>query len=124
MARQTLEKTSTDWFDLVKLQLDELREECLQTEDKSSVPTDSKFESVKETIGNLRILAEFPILPEANIWLGPNGEIGVTWRFTRAALELLFAKELYVRLHDSKEQLRVQLSDVPSLMKKLSKGAK
>lgn len=123
MSPQTLEKPSIDWFDAVKQQLDELRLECRDVEDKSTVPPESKFEEAKVQIEKLHRLAGFPKMPDANIWLGPSGELGITWRFPDAALELLFANSMYARIYDEKKQARLKISEVSRVLSKLVKGA-
>lgn len=123
MSPQTLERLSTDWFDIVKQKLDELQHDCLEVEDKRTVPADARFEQARFEVEKLHRLTGFPNLPESNVWLGPAGEIGITWRFRNRALELLFADSMYARVYDGTEQARLRISDVPRILAKLVKGA-
>lgn len=120
MSPQTLEKISTDWFDLVRQTLDDLRQDCLEVEDKTTVPPDARFEMAKAEVEKLRRLAEFPNMPEANVWIGQSGELGVTWRFMHGTLELLFVDKMYARVYNDKEQAQLNLSEVPRVLSKLA----
>jgi hypothetical protein len=115
-----LERTQIDWFDSVKLQLDALRSDCQLVEDKSSVPSDAVFEQAKFEIEKLHRLAEFPPLPEAHIWVGPDGQLGFTWSFGENKFELMFGSKILVRVYDNEEQARVALSNAPKVLKALA----
>jgi hypothetical protein len=121
MPPQTLaERKGTDWFDLVIQKLDVLRHDCVEIEDKSTVPSDARFELAKAEVEKLRRLANFPELPAANVWIGPSGELGITWRFPSGkALELLFADKMSARLYDEIEQAGLPLSKVPKVLARL-----
>lgn len=123
MSPQTLERVSTDWFDLVSQQLDALREECHALDDGSIVPTDARFEVAKKTVENIRRLAEFPNMPEPDVWVGVNGEIGITWEFPPQFLELIIADNVFARVYDDREQAALELSRVPVILSKLSNQA-
>jgi hypothetical protein len=120
MSPQTLERVSTDWFDLVIQQLDALREDCGLLDEGSIAPSVTQFETAKTTVENFRRLADFPNLPEPDVWAGVNGEIGITWQFASHALELVITDRVYARIFDSNEQAAVELSQVPVLLQKLT----
>jgi hypothetical protein len=120
MSPQTLERVSTDWFDLVIQQLDLLREDCELVDEESVAPSHARFEMAKTAIENLRLLAEFPNLPEPDVWAGVNGEIGITLVFPRGTLELVIIDRVHARILNSNEQAAVELSQVPVLLQRLS----
>ncbi len=74
----------------------------------------------KTTIENLRRLAEFPNLPEPDVWAGVNGDIGIRLVFPSATLELVIIDRVYARILNNKEQAAVELSQVPVLLQQLS----
>ncbi len=131
MAPRTLERISTSWFDLICEQLDELRQDCMElrqtceVDDNSTIiPPDQRFDEAKFQIEKLRQLSNFPNLPDANVWLGPNGELGITWKFEDFyALELLFKDSMTARVYNQTEQARIKLSEVPRILVKLVKGS-
>ena len=121
MSPEVLETRSADWFDLLSQALDDLRQDCSEISDKSAVPSDAQFDEAKAVVERLRSLAGFPSLPEPNIWIGPNGELGLTWRFScGTAMELMFSHQLDARVYSETEQMRLQLSDVPRMLAKLA----
>ena len=79
---QQLKKT-VDWYDEVCQRLEMLHVECHKTKDcEDEPPPDFLFEIAKKTVENLRPLIGFIAnLPVADVWLGPEGEIGLTWEF-------------------------------------------
>jgi len=116
MSRKTLERISTDWFDLVSQQLEELRLDCQRVQDKSTIPSDARFALAKRTIEKFRQLAEFPNLPEPDVWVGADGELGITWQFPAGSLELLFADEILARAYTGSVQQRLELSKVAPVL--------
>jgi hypothetical protein len=126
MSRQILERVSTDWFDLVNQQLDLLREDCLaRKDDCAKVPSIATFELAKKTVENLRQLAQFPDLPEPEIWAGVNGEIGIAWEFPSqtTVVELIIADQIFARVFNETEQAGLELSRVPVILSELTKQA-
>lgn len=109
MSSQALNRVSIDWFDSISQTLDGLRQDCLEVEDKTTVPSDARFEKAKSEVEKLRRLADFPKMPEANIWIDPAGELGVTWRFPHGTLELLFVEEMYARVYSDTQQTQLNL---------------
>lgn len=124
MSPKMLERVSTDWFDLVKQQLDLLREDCRQRgEDCVTSPSDAAFELAKLTVENFRRLADFPALPEPDIWAGVNGEIGIAWAFPDGTVELIIKDRVFARVFNKTHQAGLELSRVPVILSKLTSQA-
>jgi len=123
-AMQQLEKP-TDWYDLISQRLEILRLACesdAQGQMCGSVPPDDRFKKVQKYVEDMRSLAGFPKnLPAADVWLGPQGEIGLTWEFgDQDSIDLVFADYLTIRhTHGLCQEMKLQ-QDLPPLLAKLA----
>ena len=111
-------ETKTDWFEEICQQLDILRLNARKYKDEDEIiPSDTLVEVVKDTIQNLRQLADFPSLKMPDVWLAPGGEIGVTWDAGDKSFDLVFGeKRLTARLTDGTNQQLVANKDVPTVL--------
>lgn len=120
---QQLEKP-VDWYDEVCQRLEMLHVECHKTKDcEDTPPPDFLFEVAKKTVENLRPLIGFTAnLPVADVWLGPEGEIGLTWDFDdEKSVDLIFTvKSQAIIFTDNLKQLTVKPQDLPSLLAQLA----
>lgn len=118
-----LDKTNTqiDWYEEICQQLDSLRVEAHDFADEEDIiPPDSAFEAAKEVFRKLRELASFPRMPKAHVWLGPEGQIGLTWKTPTICLEIIQGEAVTARVYSQESQRPVQLNDVPLEMAKLA----
>jgi hypothetical protein len=108
----------TDWFEEICQRLDALRLNAHKYADKDEIlPPDKLYDVVKDNIQNLRQLAGFPTLTTPDVWLGPGGEIGVTWDAGDRSFDLVFGKRrLTARLTDGTQQQLVEPKDVPTVL--------
>jgi hypothetical protein len=117
-----------DWYDLVCQRIDALRDECAKgkVEDECRIlPPAYVFDMVKKDVEDLRRLADFPKnLPVADVWLGPEGQLGLTWEFEdEKSIDLIYApnkKVKIIRFTDDLEQHKVEPSQLPYLLAKLA----
>lgn len=119
---QTQLERGVDWYDMVCQQLEVLRLNARKYADKDEVvPPDWFFEKVKTEIQDLRQLADFPNLPEVDVWLGPEGEIGLTWERAERSFDLIFGpKKITARLTIDLKQQLIDKKDVPSELAKFA----
>lgn len=108
----------TEWFEEICQRLDALRLNAHKYADKDEIlPPDKLYDVVKDNIQNLRQLAGFPTLTTPDVWLGPGGEIGVTWDAGDRSFDLIFGKRrLTARLTDGTQQQLVEPKDVPTVL--------
>lgn len=113
---------ATDWYDLVCQQLDLLRADAHKYADEDDViPSDGMFDFVKQQMQDIRQLADFPAIPVPDVWLGPDGQIGLTWEMGKRKVELIFsAKKLTARLTDDLQQQLIDKKDVPLMLAQLA----
>jgi hypothetical protein len=122
---QQLEK-AVDWYDAVCQRLEVLRLECLKDARSGqcgTVPPNGLFQHVKQQMQDLRRLAGFPAnLPVADVWLGPEGEIGLTWEFDDdKSVDLIYgAKCFVIRFTDDLKQHKVEPKNLPRLLATLA----
>lgn len=121
---QQLEKP-VDWYDVVCHRLDLLQAECLRDKQSGNdmVPSQEQFQAVKLTIEKLRQLAGFPSkLPDADVWIGPESQIGLTWEFDEdRSIDLVFAPATWAaRYTDDVKQEAVKPQELPVLLAKLA----
>lgn len=94
-------KKGTDWYDVVCQELDDLREElktCAEDEDQPVAPPDGLFEHVKKDLENIRQVTGFAKgVPVPFVWLGPEGQIGLTWKFESASIDLVYGRKFFAR---------------------------
>jgi hypothetical protein len=111
-------KIPTAWFDEISQRLDTLRLSAHKYADEGEVlPPDNLYNVVKDTIQNLRQLADFPSLKTPDVWLGPGGEIGLTWDADDSSFDLLFSQKcLTARLTKGTEQRLVEHKDLPCVL--------
>lgn len=112
----------TDWYDLVCQQLDALREDARRyPEPDTIVPEDGFFELVKTRMQDFRRLAGNPAIPTPDVWLGPNGEIGLTWDAGERSFELVFSPTQFTaRLSVDLDQQLLDTQDVPLVLAQLA----
>ena len=120
-AMQQLER-ALDWYDLVCQQLDLLRADAHKYADEGDViPPDGMFEYVKKQIQDIRQLADFPAIPVPDVWLGPEGQIGLTWQLGERKIELIFGEQKFTaRLTDDLNQQLIDKKDVPLMLAQLA----
>lgn len=123
MPPRTLAPPITDWFDLVKLQIDALREDCSILSDKSGIPSDATFELAKQAVERIRQLASFPTLPEAEVLAGVNREIVIIWDFPKGTVELSVSDKIVGRVYNGVNEALLDLPRVPPVLDHLSKAA-
>ena len=109
-----------DWFDRINQQLDELRADCLAVEDRTLVPPDVRFDQAKAFVEGLRKIADFPNLPEPDVWPGVNGEIGITLEFPNETLELVVGHKIVARVSDESSEANLELSTLPQVLTRLA----
>lgn len=121
-AVRTQAERAVNWYDMVCQQLEVLRLSVRKHADKDEVvPPDWMFEKVKTEIQNLRQLADFPNLPEVDVWLGPEGEIGLTWEKGDSSFDLIFGPDkITARLTIELKQRVIDKKDVPSELAKFA----
>lgn len=119
----TIEKTeqATDWYDEICQQLDLLREDSKNHPSPEEIaPSDTLFAIVKNEFQIIRQLAGFPDIPAPDVWLGPEGDIGLTWDFDDSSFDMIFGNERFVaRLTVALKQQLIERKDVPCTLKKL-----
>ncbi len=114
---------ATDWYDLVCQELDELRDNAKKYPDQDvELPPDGKFEHVKEDMRRIRQLTGFPRnLPEPQVWLGPEGQIGITWDFGQISIDLVYgSRRFFARLTQDLVQKQIEPSAVPKTLADLA----
>lgn len=107
-----------DWFEEFCQRLESLRQNAPQYADKDELlAADKLYDVVKDNIQNLRELAGFPTLTTPDVWLGPGGEIGVTWDAGDRSFDLVFGKRrLTARLTEGTLQKLVEPKDIPTVV--------
>lgn len=108
----------TDWFEETCQRLDALRLNAHKYGDKDEIlPPDRLYDLVKDNIQNLRQLAGFPALTTPDVWLGPGGEIGLTWDAGERSFDLIFGtRRLTARLTEGTHQQLIEPKDVPPVL--------
>lgn len=99
-------KTRIDWYEEICQRLDALKRSASEYADEGEVmPSCGLYDFAKQTVQDLRQLAGFPNLSTPDVWLGPDGQIGLTWESGDRMLELIFSdSRLLARFTiDSKE---------------------
>lgn len=119
----TIEKQeqATDWYDEICQQLDLLRDESkMHTSQDEVIPSDALFDIVKHEFQIIRQLAEFPNIPAPDVWLGPEGDIGLTWDFKDSSFDMIFGDTQFTaRVTKALKQEIIERKDVPCTLKKL-----
>lgn len=115
-------KTRLDWYEEVCQRLDVLKESMGKYRDEDEVlPPCGLFDFVKQTVSDLRRLADFPKLDTPDVWLGPDGEIGLTWESGNRSLELLFFdSNVLARLTVESDEHVLEPKTVPCELKKFA----
>ena len=111
-----------DWYDEVCQRLEYLRHNAGKYADPDEViPEEQFFEDVKESVGQLRQQANFPSIPSPEVWLGPEGDIGLTWDIGERSFDLIFGENRFLaRLTTGLKQEVIEPSAVPSVLAKLA----
>ncbi len=113
--------TKTAWYEEICQQLDALRDNAKAHVDEcEKAPSDERFEKVKEYVMRLRTLADYPNLPEAEVWIGPNQQIVITFETSEAELDLIFSNKLTARLTIGKQQSLLKQTDIPKALQELA----
>lgn len=114
----------TDWYDLICQELDDLREDAKASADDDEqfeVPPDGKFEFVKKQLGQIREASGFAKIPAPFVWLGPEGQIGITWKFEKSSIDLIYGvKKFIARKTTNSVQELIEPGDIPSILAKLA----
>ena len=112
----------SDWYEDFCQRLESLRLNAAKYADKEEVvPPDWAFIKVKNEIQNMRQLAGFPSLPVPDVWLGPEGDIGLTWEAGERTLDLIFGwGQFTARLTDNLRQQLIDQKDVPNVLAELA----
>lgn len=115
-------KTRLDWYEEVCRRLDTLKQSAADYADEGDVlPACHLYEVAKKTIADLRQLADFPNLSTPDVWLGPDGEIGITWESGDRSLELMFFDStIMARLTIESDQHVLEPKAVPVELKKFA----
>jgi len=102
--------------------LDTLKTSAPKYADKDDVlPSCGLYEVAKQTVQDLRRLAGFPNLSTPDVWLGPDGEIGLTWESAARSLELVFCDSgLIARLTIDTAESVLEPKVVPVELKKFA----
>ena len=111
-------KTRTDWYEEVCQQLDALKRDSVEFTDENDVlPPGRLFEFVKEKLQDLRQLANFPCIRVPDVWLGPNGQIGLTWDAQEHNFDLIFGtSKITARWRVGSNQTLIEPKDVLELL--------
>jgi hypothetical protein len=114
-----------EWYNEVCQRLEALRSECLKDAETEGciVPPNCLFDHVKEHVQVLMELASFPPhMPVADVWLGPEGEIGLTWHFGEdTTVDAIYGgPELVLRLTQDLKQSLIKQQELPCLLAKLA----
>lgn len=112
----------TDWYEEFCQRLEVMRQNAHQYADKDEVvPPDWAFAKVRNEVQNIRKLAGFPPLSVPDVWLGPEGDIGLTWDFGDRSLDLIFGwGKFTARLTDSSKQQLIEQNDVPKVLAQMA----
>jgi hypothetical protein len=115
------QKTYPDWFEEVSQKLDVLRQEAIKFADDGDIlPDDSFFEHVKQTVRDLRHLTNFQLVTP-DVWLGPDGQIGLTWTSGTRNFDLIFTPDsLIARSSVDGHQQTVEPSLIPIELKQFA----
>ncbi len=113
---------SLDWYEEFCQRLESLRLNAPKYADKDEViPPDWAFIKVRNEIQNIRRLAGFPSVPVPDVWLGPDGDIGLTWDVGERTLDLIFGwGQFTARFSNESKQQLIEQKDVPSVLAQLA----
>lgn len=108
-------KTRLDWYEELCRRLDALKQSAADYADEGEVlPACGVYEFAKKTMVDLRRLANFPNLNTPDVWLGPDGQIGITWESADSDLDLIFSEsKVFARLTHNEVQKVLEPSAVP-----------
>lgn len=108
----------TDWYEEFCQRLEALRANAPRYADHDEVvPPDWAFAKVRNEIQNIRQLAGFPSVSVPDVWLGPEGYIGLTWERGERTLELIFGwGKFTARLSDNSKQQLIEPKDLPGVL--------
>lgn len=108
-------KTRLDWYEVVCQRLDVLKDNSVKHADAEDVlPPCELYEVVKSFIQDLRQVTGFAILQTPDVWLGPDGQIGLTWESGDNDLELIFSKtNLLARKTCPEGEVRLDKKSLP-----------
>jgi len=96
-------EVETDWYDLICQELDDLREDVRTSacdEDQPVAPHEDLFDFVKKDLEKIRQVTGFgKNVPDPLLWLGPEGQIGLTWKFKskNASVDLVYGRKFFAR---------------------------
>jgi hypothetical protein len=115
-------KTHLDWYEELCRRLDVIKQGASEYADEGEVlPTSGLYEFAKQTVQDLRQLAGFPNLSTPDVWLGPDGEIGMTWESADRSLELMFFDlTVMARLTIDSNESVLQRNVIPLELKKFA----
>ena len=111
-----------DWYEEFCQRLEALRVNAPKYADKDEViPPDWAFLKVRNEVQNIRQLAGFPTVPVPDVWLGPEGDIGLTWDAGERSFDLIFGWGRFTaRLSDDSKQELIEQKDVPLILAQLA----
>lgn len=111
--------TCTDWYDEICETLETLKAQAYAMADEGEcLPTPELFELVKQQMQDLRRLIDYPTLPGPDVWLGEDGEIGLTWISADRQLDLIFTvTKLIAKLRVKTEKRLIEPSVLPVELK-------
>lgn len=115
-------KTHLDWYEEICQRLDALERDASGYADEGEVlPPSGLYEFAKQTVRDLRQLAGFPNLSTPDVWLGPDGQIGLTWEAANRSLELIFSgQRVLARLTIDSNQTVLDSKVVPLELRKFA----
>ncbi|MFA7338211.1 MAG: hypothetical protein WC028_15600 [Candidatus Obscuribacterales bacterium] len=115
-------ETRLDWYEEICQRLDALNRGAYEYADEGEVlPPSGLYEFAKQTVSDLRQLAGFPNLSTPDVWLGPDGQIGLTWEAGNRSLELIVSgKRVLARLTIDSKQTVLEPMIVPFELKKIA----
>jgi hypothetical protein len=114
-------QTRFDWYEEVCQRLDVLKKEAVEFADDGDVlPSTQLFELVKQAVQDLRRLTDFQMVTP-DVWLGPDGQIGLTWSKGDRSLDLIYSESrLTTRLTVGDKQQTVEPGFVPLELKQFA----
>jgi hypothetical protein len=115
-------KSQLDWYEELCQRLDTIKRSAAEYADEGEVlPPSGLYEFAKQTVQDLRQLAGFPNLSIPDVWLGPDGEIGITWELADRSLELMFFDlTVMARLTIDRNESVLQRNVIPLELKKFA----
>jgi len=122
MKTTPIDKQTVDWYDQVCQHLDILCNAVQNVQNEPEIPPPvTLFKLVKDDIQNIRRLSGFPTIETPGVWLGPDGQIGLTFENDTDCLDLIFRSEKLVsRLTVGEMTTAIDKNDIPAALLRFS----